>query len=151
MIRWALLLFGVLVILMAGGAAAQNDLPPPPPQAFYGDATIRSQPAPVGTVVEARGGNVKTNIIANPITTTVAGQFGGPTLAEVKLGVQGWIEPRTPIYFYLNGERAQTSRDGVTWLDSIPFVAGVVTRVHLRVLWRMYYPIWFIGDDEVLP
>ena len=126
---------------MAGGAAAQGT-PPPPPQAFYGSATIRSQPAPVGTVVEARGANVKVGIIANPITTTVAGKYGGPTLAEVKLGVQGWIEPRTPIFFFMNGERAQVSRDGVAWLESIPFQSGVVyTPTLARVMASVLYAI----------
>ena len=81
-------------------------------------------------------------IITNPITTTVAGKYGGPTLAEVKLGVQGWIEPRAPIAFYLDGERAEVSRDGVTWTDSVPFVSGVVTRLHLRVPWAgVLFPI----------
>ena len=148
MTRWALLLFGVLVIVTVGSVAAQGT-PPPFPQAFYGDATIRSQPAPVGTVVEARGVNVKLTS-TNPITTTVAGKYGGPTLGEVKLGVQGWIEPRTPVYFYLNGERAEVSRDGVTWRDSIPFQSGVVSKVHLRMLWRVYYlPIWFVNKEWV--
>lgn len=114
--------------------------PPPPPQALYGDATIRSQPAPIGTVVEARGENVKIGTSTNPIATTVAGRYGGPTMGERKLGIQGWLTNGQPIYFYLNGERAQASYNGATWLESIPFVSGVVTRVHLRVLWRYYVP-----------
>ena len=80
------------LLVLAGSAAAQGDLPPPFPQAFYGDVTIRNAPAPVGTVVEARGVNVKLTS-TNPITTTVTGQYGGPRLSEVKLGVQGWIIP----------------------------------------------------------
>lgn len=139
----------LLFALTVSGAAAQG-LPPPPPQALYGDATIHSQPAPVGTLVEARGANVK-QTSTNPLTTVVAGQYGGPTLGERKLGVQGWLQNGEPIRFSLNGERAEVSRDGVTWQDSIPFVSGVVSRVHLRVTWRMYYPIWYIGDDAVLP
>ena len=84
MIRWALLLFCVLTMILAGSAAAQGT-PPPFPQAFYGDATIRSQPAPVGTVVEARGVNVKLTS-TNPITTTVAGKYGGPTVVRSQAG-----------------------------------------------------------------
>jgi hypothetical protein len=148
MTRWALLLFCALTIVMAGSAAAQGD-PPPFPQAFYGDATIRSQPAPVGTVVEARGAGVKVGIVANPITTTVTGKYGGPTLREGKLGVQGWIPTGAPIYFYLNGERCQVSSDSITWGSSVAFQPGVVSKVHLRVPWaRVYYfPFWFAGEE----
>jgi hypothetical protein len=125
-----------LFLVLAGSAVAQGN-PPPVPQAFYGRVTIYGQPAPVGTVVEGRGEGVKVGIIANPITTTVASKYGGPTLREGKLGVQGWIETGAPILFYVNGERAQVSGDGVTWGSSVAFNPGVVSQVHLRVLKRI--------------
>lgn len=147
--KWltVLLLAGLLLgVGIAGSAAAQGD-PPPPPQAFYGDATIRGAPAPVGTVAEVRGVGVKLTS-TNPITTTVAGKYGGPTWGEVKLAAQGWITTGAPIYFYLNGERAQVSVDKITWGSSVAFQPGVVSRVHLRVLWRGYVPMWYVCDEE---
>ena len=128
-------------MILAGSAAAQGT-PPPFPQAFYGDATIRSQPAPVGTVVEARGVNVKLDINKpdhdHGRRQVRRADIGRGQAGRARLALNG-----TPVYFYLNGERAEVSRDGVTWPDSIPFQSGVVSKVHLRMLWRVYYlPIW---------
>jgi len=63
------------------------------------------EPAPVGTVVEARGANVITDVPGNPIVTTVAGEYG--TVSEPKLVVQGPnIKQGDIIEFYINGRKA---------------------------------------------
>jgi hypothetical protein len=135
----------LLLVLLSGAAwasGAYDDGPPPPPMALYGDVTIGGLPAPVGTVVDARGAGVKRGIIWNPITTTLPGRYGGPTLGEVKLGVQGWITDSAPIYIYVNGWPAQVSVDKVTWGSSVVFRMGVVSRIHLRAPRRYYFAVW---------
>ena len=78
---------------------------PPLPEVFYGKLTIGGEPAPVGTVVEAEGTNVITDVPGNPIVTTVAGEYG--TVSEPKLVVQGPnIKNGDIIEFYINGAKA---------------------------------------------
>ena len=70
------------------------------PHAFYGSITVNGYPASIGTRVEARGTGVMTGIPQNPVTTTVAGEYGS---AGLYLLVQGDITPGTTITFYVNG------------------------------------------------
>jgi hypothetical protein len=142
--RWLAVLL-LAALLIPGSVSAQGD-PPPPPHAFYGGAAIRGQLAPIGTVAEVRGVGVKLTS-TNPITTTVAGKYGGPTLGEGKLAAQGWITTGAPIEFYLDGERAQVSIDKITWGSSVAFQPGVVSRVHLRVLHKTFLPGWQIPKE----
>ena len=107
---------------------------PPLPHAFYGTVEINGEPAPVGTVVEARGEGVLTGIEGNPITVTEAGKYGGPGGLDPKLVVQGDVENGTPIEFYVNGVRAECYDPAAgEWVDTYPFESGAVTELNLRV------------------
>ena len=70
------------------------------PHAFYGTSTINDAPAPVGTQVSATGTGVMTGVPQNPLTTTLAGQYGNGGLY---LLVQGDIPDGATITFYVNG------------------------------------------------
>ncbi len=120
----------LLWLLNAGLAEAQ---PPPPPHAFFGEVTIDGQPAPAGTVIEGRGEGIRLGIPGNPITTTVAGRYGGPLLQEPKLIVQGRVADGLALEFYVNGTRAACAPLGGTWQDTFPFQASGLTPLNLRV------------------
>jgi hypothetical protein len=98
---------------------------PPIPHAFYGGLTVNGSPAPVGTVVEARGEGVRTGIEGNPLITTEVGRYGSPGIFEEKLVVQGYIKPGTTIYFYINGNKAN---------ETYPFSSGNVTELDLTLI-----------------
>ncbi len=97
---------------------------PPDPHAFWGYLTINGNPAPVTTEVEARGEGVITGILGNPITTTEVGKYGGPEPGDLRLIVQGDIQPLTPIRFYVNG---------VDTGQTYPFYSGNTTKLDLSV------------------
>lgn len=90
-----------------------------PPQVYRGTIAINGHPAPVGTVLEARGEGVLTGITGNPVTTAEEGLYGAST--ATKLQVQGDISEGTVISFYVDGTAAdQTSTwtsGTLTWLD----------------------------------
>ena len=130
--RVALLIVGA-VLVAAFAAAPVYAQVPVIPQAFYGTVEINGQPAPVGTVVEARGTNVKTGIRANPLTTTEVGKYSGPSGNDIKLAVQGNITNGTPIEFYVNGVKAECAVPGGPWQSSYPFQSEAVTELNLRV------------------
>ena len=113
----ALLSFAIMPVLAQQG-------PPPLPHAFYGTVQINGQAAPAGTQVEARGQNVRTGIAGNPITTVQAGKYGGPTLDEGKLVVQGNIADGTTISFYINNVPAG---------QTFAFLSGQRTELALTV------------------
>jgi hypothetical protein len=103
----------ILFIFLAFGIALfaapvyANEVPALP-NAFYGTVTIKDNaPAPVGTIIEARGDGVLTGIQGNPLTTTESGKYGGAGALEQKLIVQGDIDERTEISFYANGVQAE--------------------------------------------
>ena len=76
------------------------------PHAFYGNVTINGEPAPIGTMVEARGQGIRVGISGNPILTSVVGKYGTAGVGT-KLIVQGEeIEGNPVIYFYINGHLA---------------------------------------------
>jgi hypothetical protein len=129
-----LLIIGLVLIgAFAATVVQAQGQPPPLPHAFYGSVDVNGQPAPVGAQIEARGTGVKTGIQTNPITVTVAGQYGGPTLGEPKLGVQGDLQDGDPIEFYVNGVKAKCAVPDGAWQDSFPFNPGVVTKLNLAV------------------
>ena len=130
--RVALLIVGAVLAATCTATAAHAQSPPPP-QALYGSVEVNGQPAPVGAQIEARGAGVKTGILGNPLVTTVAGRYGGPTLAEPKLGVQGSIEEGALIEFYVNGVKAECAEPGGPWQNSYPFASGTVTELNLKV------------------
>jgi len=97
------LIAGLLLGVSPGLAAAvDSTVPSGPPHAFYGNVKINGNPAPTGTKVEAKGTGVKTSIY-NPISTSVAGQYGTPGETGDKLLVQGGtIVDGTILTFYVN-------------------------------------------------
>lgn len=76
---------------------------PPLPHAFYGSVEINGSPAPIGTVVQARGEGVGPGYAGNPVVTTVVGHYGGPGGLDPKLIVQQWIAEGATLTFYVNG------------------------------------------------
>ena len=132
--RVELLIAGAVLVATCTASAAHAQQPPPLPQAFYGSVEVNGQPAPVGAQIEARGASVKTGIKGNPLVTTAAGQYGGPTLAQSKLGVQGDLEDGALIEFYVDGVKAECAVSGGPWQGSYPFTSGIVTELNLRVV-----------------
>jgi hypothetical protein len=132
MVKLLILGLVLLATFTATRADAQGQ-PPSLPQAFFGAVEVNGGPAPVGAVVEARGAGVKTGILGNPLEVTDAGRYGGPTLAEPKLGVQGALEQGALIEFYVDGVKAECATPGGPWQGSFAFDSGVVTELNLRV------------------
>lgn len=82
------------------------------PLSLWGSLTINGDPAPIGTIVEARGDNVRTDIQDNPLTTTETGKYGTHGIGKhlvVQLEEGTEIEPDTIISFYINGVEADQS------------------------------------------
>jgi hypothetical protein len=131
-------IYGAILVAAFAAIPAYAQQPPMPPHVFYGSAAVNGQPAPVGAQVEARGTGIKTTkdnpaIEDNPLTVTVAGQYGGPRARDHQLIVQGEVEDGTPIEFYINGVRAQCAVPGGPWQDSYPYQAGMFTELNLKV------------------
>jgi hypothetical protein len=127
------LLFALMVSLY-GPLAVSTLAQPTVPHSFYGTLTIGGNPAPVGTVVEARGSGVHTAQGEYPtLTTTEEGKYGNPGVRE-QLVVQGDLGGGEDIFFYVNGVQAEC-QDPETgkWLDSYPFEQGGVTELNLRI------------------
>ncbi len=80
------LALGLLAWQWATVALVQaQQAPPPLPAAFWGAIAIAGQPAPIGTMVCGRIQDADKGCI----TSTAAGQYGGPRGDERKLAVQG--------------------------------------------------------------
>lgn len=104
---------GVVVLitlsLSVAGAQAQEGGPPVLPCAFYGNATIEGNPAPVGTEIIAK---IDDKISGN-ITVPEAGKYGGPGGFDPKLVVVGTAEDENKILsFYVDGTKAE---ENATW------------------------------------
>lgn len=119
-----------LCALLVDPAAAQ---PMPPPHAFFGTVTVDDEAAPAGTIIEVRGAGVRTGIPANPLTTSFAGYYGGPTIREEKLIVQGQLGEGDALEFYINGTRAQVAEPSGAWQDTYPFQSLGITPLNLRL------------------
>jgi hypothetical protein len=130
-LRIALLL--LIVGLCLPGAVAAQEGPPPPPHAFLGEVTINGQPAPVGTRIEGRGEGIRTGIPGNPITVREPGRYGGPSMTEEKLVLQGRVADGLALAFFVDGVRAECALPDGTWGESFPFQSGSVTPLNLRV------------------
>jgi len=110
-----------LLLLVSTPVFAQ---PPALPHMFYGSLSIGGQSAPVGTVVEARGTDVTTEIPGNPVSTTVVGQYG--SASEPRLYVQGPnIENGDIIEFYVNGAKANETHQ---------FQSSAITELNLTIV-----------------
>lgn len=111
-------------------------IPPGPPQlpaAFYGVARINGKPAPLGTEVCAIVAGVKYPVLGNPVRVyDKEGRFGGPTLNDPKLVVQGpAVRAGDPIKFYIGNWPCWCG--GPSWAPhvSFPFKAGDVLSANL--------------------
>lgn len=104
---------------------ANSSSAPPLPHAFYGNLTINGSPAPIGTVVEARGEGVETGLAGNPIITTEVGRYGTPDPLGSKLVVQGYIDFGTTLDFYINGNKAN---------ETYSYSSGNITELDLTVI-----------------
>lgn len=113
-------LAAVLLLILLAPALADDPTPPVLPHAFYGTITIDSAAAPVGTVIIATIDGVE----KGRITTTVAGQYGGPTLDEGKLVVSGSAsdEGKTVI-FTVAGQTAGTALWHSSGVTELPLAA----------------------------
>jgi hypothetical protein len=116
-------------VLLAHPVAAQPKLPP---HAFFGTVTIDGRPAPVGTSVEARGADVRTGIPGNPLETKFAGYYGGPTILEEKLIVQGPADDGGELTFFIDGQPAEVAEPGGEWRENYPFHSLGLTPLNLR-------------------
>lgn len=87
------------------------------PHVFYGGVSINGSPAPSGTVVIAKVNGVE----KGRVTTTVAGQYGGPGAYDQKLLVQGDIAPGATVIFSVDshnaGQTASFTSEKVEKLD----------------------------------
>jgi len=111
-LKISLLTSAVIVICLGIVMASPVSAQVPIPHAFYGDIKINGEPAPVGTIVEARGDGVKVGLEGNPIMTTEVGKYGTEGYGGAKLVVQGDIVGNTVLSFYINGEPADQT---YTW------------------------------------
>ena len=123
-------LLALTLIAIPVAAAPQ---PPALPHAFFGTLEVNGAPAPAGTKVEARGTGVRTGLPGNPIITTERGRYGGASLYDVKLVIQGSIADGDPVDFFVNGTKVECAVPGGTWQSSYPFRSGDVTQLLLRV------------------
>lgn len=128
----ALLLLGLLYGFLDSSVSAQGW---PYPHIFYGAVNLDGLPAPIGTVIEARGEDVAVGIGGNPITTTEVGHYGSDSIVEppYDLLVQGdGIDGGTPIRFYVNGLRAECYDPAQDeWSDTYPFNSDAKTELNL--------------------
>lgn len=90
------------------------------PHIFYGELTINSAPAPIGTVVIAKVDGVE----KGRITTTVTGKYGGPGAYDQKLLVQGSIADNATVIFLVNDHNAE---------QTASFHSGTVQELNLAV------------------
>jgi len=115
----AIALLVCLLLLVPTAVLAQ----PPLPHMFYGSLSIGGEPAPAGTVVEARGTNVTTGIQGNPVSITVVGEYG--SASEPRLYVQGSnIKNGDIIEFYINGAKAN---------QTYQFQSSAITELNLTI------------------
>jgi hypothetical protein len=106
-VAFAFLAIPVTALITLAYASREPPIPPLP-HAFYGSVEINGNPAPIGTVVMARGEGVAPGVgvpgqAGNPFVTTVVGWYGDPDPFEPKLIVQEWIAEGATLTFYVNG------------------------------------------------
>lgn len=108
-----LLLVATAGIGLAGTPAvsAQDD-PTPVPATYYGNVTIDGEPAPAGTTITAEiDGEVR-----GSITIDSAGQYGGPTVNDERLVVNGTqADSGAEVTFRINGDAVGTEPASVLW------------------------------------
>jgi hypothetical protein len=99
-------------------------------QFFYGNVTIGGEPAPVGTLIEARGEHIvtpppdpATGLTGNPVWTTEVGKYGGGDNPLVVQGTEDLMDGET-IEFYINNVKADQNAE---------FHSGQTTQLDLMV------------------
>jgi len=99
-------------------------------QVFYGDVTIGGEPAPVGTLIEARGEHIITGLVDpetelpfNPVWTIEVGKYGGFYNPLYVQGTEELMNGDT-IEFYINDVKADQTAE---------FQGGQVTQLDLTV------------------
>lgn len=122
-----------LLVLVTGSVHAAESVPALP-HIFFGQVEIGGQPAPVGTIIEAKCSGILTGTNYNPITVTDVGKYGVPGATGTKLLVQGDIPTGTPIEFYVGNVRAQCYDVATAsgWKDTFAFKSGEVTQLNLQ-------------------
>ena len=75
--------------LPLNAAGASPDIP----RGFYGTVSINGSPAPIRTIIEARGTGIFSGVAGNPLTTTQSGYYGQASEYGDKLVVQGKKRP----------------------------------------------------------
>ncbi|GAB6285485.1 MAG: hypothetical protein STSR0009_16860 [Methanoregula sp.] len=115
-----------ILVLVAGVNAAEI---PPFPCEFYGQVSINGQPAPAGSLIEAKI-NGQT---AGSLTTVVSGAYGGPETFDTRLVVNGQANGDS-ITFSVNGILAnQTAifQERNTQLLDLTIFNGLMTTANL--------------------
>jgi len=93
---WVVLAAIICVICSVVPVSADGGSAPPIPHAFSGTVLINGNPAPVDTVIEARGYNVNPVPGSNPVFVSQSGIYKD-------LVVQGELTNGTLLKFYVNG------------------------------------------------
>jgi len=93
---------GLLILVVVAGVCAAEI--PPMPCEFYGNVSINGQPAPAGTLIEAKI-NGQT---AGSLTTTTVGTYGGAGTFDARLVVRGFVNGNL-ITFFVNGSISNQS------------------------------------------
>jgi hypothetical protein len=140
LVRCALIAAACVGLSMTCIAVVRAYAPPPLPQSFYGTVEVRGTPAPVGTMVEARGQGVKLPAPNNPISVTVAGLYGGASAFNPKLVVQGNLTEGQPLRFYVDHIAAKCAPPGQNWQETCPFSSGVITNLNLSAGYAIWLP-----------
>ena len=134
--RTLLILTGlVLANLLAIQVSAQGNISQPVfPQSFYGTIEAAGQPVPAEVIVEARGANVKTGILGNPVFSKEGG-YGSSDPMGTRLEVQGGLSPGDGITFFVGGVQAEVLdvKSGTGWVQVYPFSPGDATELNMRI------------------
>jgi hypothetical protein len=93
---------GMLILVVVAGVCAAEI--PPMPCEFYGNVIINGQPAPAGTIIEAKINGQP----AGSLTTTTVGTYGGAGVFDARLVVNGFARGDT-ITFFVNGSISNQS------------------------------------------
>ena len=119
-----LLLWPLLCLLLVFSLAVPASATVYPVQSFYGDLTIESVDAPVGTQVIAKVAGLEFEV-----TTVTEGEYGRGL--DLKLVVQGEIDDGATVDFYVSN--AELGLTEVKANETAPFDDGKITELNLTV------------------
>ncbi len=118
------LLYPLLCLLLVFGLSVPVSAQPQPVQSFYGDLTIDSADAPVGTVVIAKVAGMEFEV-----TTVTEGEYGRGL--DPKLVVQGPIDDGATVDFYVTS--VELGLDEVKTDETALFDDGKITLQNLTI------------------